>query len=169
MYDSYVGTDRDWMAVAESVASKLETAMIDGIDSGELSRVLIHTAVHMRLPEGEEVKDRMTLFDNGDSISFTKNPLVVNYHTVKVQPLSALRKAGICIQWFIRDYNMPVAEMLVYINSEAVSTRYTSVLENVSVVDTDGDVWTLDDWYGTWIDREQEQDITDFEAEDLES
>lgn len=169
MYSQYVGHAKDWPAIAESVVAKLETAMNDGMNSGELSRILIYTATHTIVDGSEEiVSEQVVTSDDGDSLVVNNSALVVNYHTVKVESLSMLKEGSIVIQWFIRDYGAPVAEMLMYISKDATPSRFATVLEQVIVIDSDGDSWTLDDWFNTWIDRQQEQDITDSEAEDLE-
>lgn len=169
MYNDYIGTGKDWSAVAESVATKLETALIDGMNDGELSRVLIYTAGHTIVDGGEEVvSEQVITSDDGDSLVVSNSALVVNYHNVKVESLSMLKEGSIVIQWFIRGYGAPVAEMLMHINKDATVGRFATVLEQVIVIDSDGDSWTLDGWYATWQDRQQEQDITDFEQEDLE-
>ena len=168
MYDQY-GPGKDWMSVAVAAAAKLQTAF-DAMTDGEVTTVKLKLSVHNKYyDDSEDITDVQTILDNGSEFGTGACMLNVNYDRVEVRALELLKDGQIAISWYKSGVFCPIAETVFYINNTASQFRHNAVLDDVEIVDDVGDVWTLDYWYSTWTDRQQEQDITDAEAEEIEN
>lgn len=169
MYNHYAGKGKDWNAVAGAVAIKLQTAC-DEMASGNVAQITLTIARHNKYYDGSSDVDKgVRIIDIGDVVGVAGTPLGINYQTVQVRALETLGDGQISVSYWIDGVGYAIAAMTLYINNESSRYRHNDVLEDVEIKDEAGDIWDLDSWYSSWLDAQQEQDITDSEQEDLDN
>ena len=168
MYNEYIGKGKDWTAVAGAVATKLQTAC-DEVSRGSVAQITLTIAKHHKYFDGSSETDaNVRIVDIGDVVGVAGAPLVINYQTVQVRALETLGDGQISVTYWVEGVGYAIAVMTVYVNNESSRFRHNDVLEDVEICDEAGDTWDLDSWYSSWLDAQQEQDITDSEQEGLE-
>ena len=157
------------MAVAESTATQLQTAF-DSMTDGSVDLIKLVMSVHNRYYDGtSDITDKQILMDNGSEFGTGACMLNVIYDSVEVRALSLLKDGQIAISWHKKGVFCPIAETVFYINNEASHYNHNAVIDYIEIVTENGDSFDLDHWYSLWCGRQQEHDITDSEAEELEN
>lgn len=168
MYNNYVNMGKDWNAIARAVATKLQTAY-DSMESGSVIQINLVMSQHNKYYDNTtDITNQQTLVDTGSEFGTAGCLVSVNYDRVEVRALDNIGEGQIAISWSKKGVIFAIAETVLYINNESSRYNHNPVLEDIEVVDEDGEEWPLDAWYSSYLDAQQEQDITDSEAEDLE-
>ena len=169
MYNNYVNMGKDWNTIARAVAIKLQTAY-DSMESGNVIQINLTMSQHNKYYDNTtDITNQQTLVDTGSEFGTAGCLVSVNYDRVEVRALDNIGEGSIAISWSKKGVIFPVAETVLYINNESSRYNHNAVLEDVEVVDEDGEEWPLDAWYSSYLDAQQEQDITESEQEDLEN